>query len=129
MKILLDTHAVLWSFADTTKLSMTALKLLQDPQNEVLVSTVSAWEMAIKANLGKLQMPADLERYLLEQLQKRQMAFLPITLTHVTFVRNMPKIHGDPFDRLLIAQATLENIPLLTNETALFTQYGVQTIW
>ena len=105
MKLLLDTHSVLWSFADVTKLSSTAITLLQNPQNEVWVSAVTAWEIAIKANLGKLQAPTNLEPYLLEQLEKRQMNLLPISLADVTFVRNMPNFHGDPFDRLLIAQA------------------------
>jgi PIN domain nuclease of toxin-antitoxin system len=129
MKLLLDTHTVLWSFADVAKLSSTAVTLLQNPQNEVWVSAVSAWEIAIKANLGKLQAPTNLEPYLLEQLEKRQMNLLPISLGHVTFVRNMPNFHGDPFDRLLIAQATIEQLTLVTTETDLFNQYGMQNIW
>jgi PIN domain nuclease of toxin-antitoxin system len=103
MKLLLDTHTLLWSLGDTSKLSNTATQLLQDAQNEVFVSTVSVWEMAIKANIGKLQAPINLEQYMLEQLEKRDMELLSITLSHVAFIRNMSRFHGDPFDHLLIA--------------------------
>ncbi len=129
MKILLDTYTLLWSLGDTSQLSNTATQLFQDTQNEVFVSTVSVWEMAIKASIGKLQAPTNLEQYMLTQLEQRDMKLLNISLAHVAYIRNMSRFHGDPFDHLLIAQASIEQMPLLTKETLLFNQYGVQTIW
>ena len=129
MKLLLDTHTFLWSLGDTSQLSTTVTELIEDPSNHLYLSMASVWELAIKASIGKLQAPTNLEEYINTQLETRDIELLPISLGHVTMVRNMPRLHGDPFDRLLIAQASLEQMPLLSRETDLFKRYGVQVIW
>ena len=129
MKLLLDTHTFLWSLGDTSQLSTTVTELIEDPSNHLYLSMASVWELAIKASLGKLQAPTNLEQYINTQLESRDIELLPIALGHMTVVRNMPRLHGDPFDRLLIAQARVEQMPLLSREVALFTRYGVNVIW
>jgi PIN domain nuclease of toxin-antitoxin system len=94
----------------------------------VIPANYPTWQFNY-SNIGKLQAPINLEQYMLEQLEKRDLKLMPITLAHVAFIRNMSRFHGDPFDHLLIAQASIEQMPLLTNEAVLFSQYGIQTIW
>ena len=117
MKLLLDTHTLLWSLSDTSQLSKTATALLEDPSNQLFVSVASVWELAIKASIGKLQAPTDLETYITARLETRDIELLPIALRHVAFVRNMPRLHDDPFDRLPIAQVNLEQMAMLSKET------------
>lgn len=115
MELLLDTHIVLWWLADDARLSHRARDLVADPGNTPVVSAATAWEVAIKQALGKLQIDADFEA----AVQQQGFASLPIMIRHALETRTLPQIHRDPFDRMLIAQARVENLPLLTADARL----------
>lgn len=114
MKILLDTHILLWlAFDDKSKLSPQAIELLEDFKNELYFSLASLWEISIKSSLGKPHFNVDVEK--LEQgLISVGCHLLPIELSHIVKSSNYPFVHKDPFDRLLLAQADAENIYFMT---------------
>lgn len=125
MRILLDSHALLWWLNGSPRLSAAARAAIAEESNEVLVSAASVWEIAIKIHLGKLPgVPVDLCACIHEQEFKG----LPITLQHGQRAAALPARHKDPFDRMLIAQAQAEGIPIVSNEE-LFDGYGVRRIW
>jgi PIN domain nuclease of toxin-antitoxin system len=113
MKILLDTHLLLWAAGHPNRLSATAKKLIDSPANEVLFSAASVWEVAIKRGLGRSDSQAD-PRLLRRGLLDNGYTELPILSEHVVAIESLPPIHKDPFDRLLVAQAIVEGITLLT---------------
>ena len=115
MNLLLDTHVVLWSLSAPAELHADTRQKLQEPGNTVFVSTVSAWEMEIKRALGKLRAPADLA----EQVRQRRFTELPLHLRHVRTLRELPPLHRDPFDRMLVAQALADNLVLVTRDKQL----------
>ena len=127
MKILLDTHTFIWCDSDPSNLSATAVSLLKNPGNTVLVSVVSIWEMIIKQQIGKLSLKVPL-RTILSQQQANGIQVLPMNLDHVLSLENLPVIHKDPFDRLLITQANVEGAALLSAD-AIFSQYAVNVVW
>ena len=112
MKLLLDTHALLWALLAPRRLSPTAADAIEDGANEVFVSVVSAWEIEIKRAKGKLPIQVPLSDALSEQRFKT----LPVTLPYVLAVESLPRRHRDPFDRMLIAQAQLEGMTLVTSD-------------
>ena len=112
MKLLLDTHVLLWCLSRPSALRADTRAKLEDPDNLVLVSTVSAWEMEIKRALGKLKAPPDLE----EQLRQRRFTELPVHLRHVRALRDLPPLHRDPFDRMLVAQALADGLTMVTHD-------------
>ena len=122
-RFLLDTHVVLWALAEPAKLARPARSALEDAQNEVLVSVVSAWEIAIKRALGKLDAPDDLEAAI------RMQGFEPLLLTfhHAAQAGGLPPHRRDPFDRMLIAQAQAEGLILVTRDSNI-PLYGVRTL-
>ena len=122
-RFLLDTHVVLWALAEPAKLARPARSALEDAQNEVLVSVVSAWEIAIERALGKLDAPDDLEAAI------RMQGFEPLLLTfhHAAQAGGLPPHHRDPFDRMLIAQAQAEGLILVTRDSNI-PLYGVRTL-
>ncbi len=120
---LLDTHVVLWSLTEPERLDDVAYALIRNPQNTIWVSTASIWEMAIKVSIGKLEMPDDLE----DQLRINQMNILPVTAAHALAVSQLPLLHRDPFDRMLIVQAQLEGLTIITQD-ARIQQYEVAWI-
>lgn len=128
MAHLLDTHTFLWWITDDQRLSQTVRRVITDPDQTILFSAASAWELAIKVQLGRLQLPDDLEAFILEQLTANRFVPLPITMQHALLLRKLPMLHRDPFDRLLVAQAILEDAPLLSADR-LIAQYPVRTIW
>jgi PIN domain nuclease of toxin-antitoxin system len=128
MKLLLDTHTFIWWDSEPEKLSTRVLKLCQDQANTILFSVVSAWEMQIKLQLGKLKLNLPLAEVIESQRQTNNIQVLPITLAHVLALQNLPAHHKDPFDRLLIAQAKNEDAVLLSNDPA-FANYPVKLIW
>ena len=128
MKVLLDTHAFLWWITDSPKLSARARKVIQDSNNELFFSAASGWEIAIKAQLGRLQLPDNLEQFIMEQLSLNAILVLPIQLHHALRVYTLPQYHRDPFDRIIVAQSQIENLPILTTGTQI-TPYTVETIW
>lgn len=113
MKLLLDTHLLLWAAGEPAKLSAAARRLINDPQNELQFSAVSLWEIAIKRGLGRKDFQVD-ARLLRRGLLDNGYIELPITSDHVVAIESLPPMHKDPFDRLLVAQATVEGITLLT---------------
>ena len=127
MKFLLDTHAFLWWDADAEQLPDSLVKTLQDPTHEITLSVVSAWEMQIKAALGKLELRTPLSTLIGEQREKNGIGVLPISLQHVLALENLGDSHKDPFDRLLIAQARLEGLTVVTRDER-FADYGVTVI-
>ena len=128
MRVLLDTHALLWWLEKDPRLSRRAHAAVIDGGNQVLVSLGSVWEVAIKAGLGQLSMPRDLAGFFRRHLALYGFDLLPITLEHVTAVRDLPRHHRDPFDRLLIAQSRLEGLSLVSADRR-FAPYGVDLIW
>lgn len=128
MRLLLDTHVFLWALMDDPKLSDPAREAFLDPANDLLLSVASAWEIAIKASLGKLAMPQPLGRFLRQQLDRNSIGLLPLELNHAVRVATLPFHHRDPFDRLLVAQSLEEHLPILSADSAL-DAYEVQRIW
>jgi PIN domain nuclease of toxin-antitoxin system len=122
--MLLDTHAALWWLADDERLGPNAIEYLTDGANEVLLSAAVVWEVAIKRALGKLDVPDDFAPTLLGA----GAVGLPVTLQHASAVAELPAHHRDPFDRMLIAQARLENAVLVSHDQAL-SAYGVPMAW
>ena len=123
MRLLLDTHTFLWSLTEPQRLSEHARRVLEDAQNEVFVSSVSAWEIAVKRAIGKLKAPNNLEAGLTEQ----GFTPLPLTFFHAERAGTLPPIHGDPFDRMLVAQAQAEGLIIVTRDRHL-SCYDVPTM-
>ncbi len=115
MKFLLDTHLLLWAASEPKRLSRSARTLINDPENELLFSAASLWEVAIKRGLGRADFKVD-ARLLRRGLLDNGYADLPIFSNHVVATDSLPAIHRDPFDRILVAQATVEGITLLTTD-------------
>ncbi len=128
MRLLLDTHVFLWWIGDSDKLSQPAREVLADSANDAFLSTASAWEMAIKIRIGKLSLSEDLDRFLPAQLGRNAIRVIPIGLSHAMHVRRLPLHHRDPFDRMLVAQAQLEEMTLLTADRWI-RRYDVETHW
>lgn len=116
MKLLLDTHLLLWAAGLPNRLSSAARKLIDNPSNELLFSAASIWEVAIKRGLGRSDFQAD-PRLLRRGLLDNGYSELPILSDHVVTIDSLPTIHKDPFDRMLVAQATVEGITLLTADS------------
>jgi PIN domain nuclease of toxin-antitoxin system len=127
MKILLDTHAFVWMDNEPKKLSRRAQKLCQDPDNVLLLSVASIWEIQIKNQLGKLQLRMPLPEIIREQ-QENGIEILPIEPAHIFALDSLPNHHKDPFDRLLIAQAIVESAVLVSADP-LIKQYPVKVEW
>ena len=128
MRLLLDTHALLWFVAADPQLSQTAQQAIASPNNQKFVSLVSIWEIAIKYSLGRLDLKMSLEDFVSQHLAPNKVTLLPITVPHALKVASLPHHHRDPFDRLLIAQAMTENVPLVSADSA-FDQYGHPRLW
>jgi PIN domain nuclease of toxin-antitoxin system len=125
--LLLDTQVLLWFLADEPRLKPAARELVSDPLNDVFVSAASAWEITIKASLGKLAVPPRIVQWLPAELAANRLSALPITVAHAAGVEQLPAHHADPFDRLLIAQARAENLTVVTSD-AQFEPYEVGLI-
>ncbi len=128
MRVLLDTHAFLWWDLDDDRLSDIARAVIRDGGNDVVVSVVTIWEVAIKSAKGRLALPSEPEIYIEDRLRRYRWRTLPIDTEHAIRAASLPPIHGDPFDRALIAQAQLEDLPIVTMDAAI-TRYDVETIW
>jgi PIN domain nuclease of toxin-antitoxin system len=128
VKALLETHTFLWWITDNPRLSNKVREVVADGRNELFFSVASGWEIAIKAGLGRLQVPGDLERFLTEQLSKNAIRVLPVYLGHALRTYTLPDHHRDPFDRLLVSQALLERLPILSTDPQI-SRYPVETIW
>ena len=128
MKVLLDTHTFLWWISNDTRLSSRAREIISNGNNELLLSAASGWEIAIKVRLGRLQLPYEPERFIPEQLVINAIQSLPIKISHALHTYSLPIYHRDPFDRIIIAQAQLEGLPILTSDPQI-AKYKVEIIW
>jgi PIN domain nuclease of toxin-antitoxin system len=128
MRLLLDTHSFLWFIAGNERLSISARSAIENPDNQSLLSVCSLWEIAIKSSLGKLTLAQPLETLIPQQLAMNGIALLNINLQHTAIVSTLPFHHRDPFDRLLIAQAQAENIPIVSSNTN-FDLYDITRLW
>lgn len=127
MRALLDTHVFLWWIIDNSQLSPLAREIISNGENELFLSAASGWEMAIKAKLGKLQLPGDIRSFIADQLAINNFAALPVQMNHALHVYTLPDYHRDPFDRLLIAQAQTEDLPILTADPQI-ARYPVKVV-
>jgi len=118
----------LWWSLNAPELSATAREFIADDQHEIFVSAATAWEIAINYGKGRLELPEPPEQYIANRLSLHQFTGLPIQLSHAAGVYQLPVIHQDPFDRLLIVQSQLENMPLLTADPEI-AKYAVSVIW
>lgn len=128
MRLLLDTHALIWWLTDSRRISEVVRLAIFDPANEKLVSAASAWEIATKHRLGKLPDADAIVMDLPGTIAGQGFKELPITVDDASRAGALPDFHSDPFDRMLIAQALARNIPLISNERV-FDRYGVRRLW
>lgn len=128
MKLLLDTHALFWWDQYPDQLSPRVYALLSDPDNILLISVVSLWEMQIKQQLGKMEVGVQLVDLVRLQQETNNAVVVPVLLSHVLELDNLPFHHRDPFDRILIAQARVEEATLLSRDNV-FAQYDVELVW
>lgn len=128
MRLLIDTHALLWFAENAIQLSEPARRAIEDPGNQCFVSIATGWEMAIKTGLGKLTLPLPFSDLFPTGLERLGFDILPIQAAHLHQLPGLPLHHRDPFDRMLIAQALCENLIMVGNDVA-FDTYGVRRIW
>jgi PIN domain nuclease of toxin-antitoxin system len=128
MRLLLDTHAFLWFIMGSANLSVNARALIENPANERHLSVASLWEVAIKATLGKLTLSAPFDELIPAQLKLNGIDLLNIKVDHLSALTTLPFHHRDPFDRLIIAQAMVEKLPVISIDAA-FDTYGVTRDW
>jgi PIN domain nuclease of toxin-antitoxin system len=127
-RFLIDTHCWLWAMVAPDRLNAAATELIGSDENTVVFSAVSAWEIAIKVGLGKLQLPEPVDNYVVSRIDDQAMKPMPVYIHHALRVAELPPHHRDPFDRLLIAQAQIEGLPLMTADAAI-AAYDVEIIW
>jgi PIN domain nuclease of toxin-antitoxin system len=128
MRLLLDTHVLLWWHDQPVRLTEAAYGAISDPGNDVFLSVVNGWEIQIKAQLDKLTLPKPLRMLFQEEQATNGFGLLPVTLEHVYTLDSLPLHHRDPFDRLLIAQAHREGLTLVTHDPK-FAAYSVSLLW
>jgi len=128
VRALLDTHALLWWFSDDPALTRPVRKIIGDMKNTVVVSAASAWEIATKVRLGKLPTGAGLAADFSGYIEREHFQLLAISVEHALRAGLLPGSHRDPFDRMLIAQAQAENLPILSKEV-IFDAFGLRRIW
>jgi PIN domain nuclease of toxin-antitoxin system len=128
LRCLLDTHTLIWWMTTDPHLSRTARGLIEEKHNVSLVSAVSAWEIATKVRLGRLPAAANLVQDFVADLTRERIDILAVTADHAIRAGLLPGPHKDPFDRMLIAQALAENVPIVSNDRAL-DGYGVRRLW
>ncbi|MBK5968061.1 MULTISPECIES: type II toxin-antitoxin system VapC family toxin [Thiorhodovibrio] len=128
MRILLDTCAFLWLASDAPDLSQTARNVFQDVENEVFLSSLSAWEVMVKNRLGKLPLPEPAAQFIQRQRKDHLINTLPLDELSVCQLANLPDYHRDPFDRMLICQAIEHDFTIMTPDEAI-TDYPVATLW
>ncbi len=128
MKYLLDTHAFMWSDSTPSLLSAEAAAVIRDPNSIIYLSMISIWEIQIKYQIGKLSLTMPLSKIIERQQHENEIELLPIRLSHILELGNLALHHRDPFDRLLIAQARIEDLTLISSDSR-FGQYPVKVIW
>ena len=128
VKILIDTHALIWFCEGNTNLSETARKVMQDDSNEKFISPAVPWEIAIKISIGKLTLKTDFPSIFPGVISANGFNLLPLHFSHFEYLMTMPKHHADPFDRIIIAQALSEDCSIVTIDPN-FAKYSVKILW
>jgi PIN domain nuclease of toxin-antitoxin system len=128
VRVLIDTHVFIWYVQDSERLPRLIAALISDGRNDILFSIASVWEMAIKQSTGKLNLGVPYASFIEEQMRLNNIELLPVRLNHLEVVTSLPFHHRDPFDRLLITQAMVEDIVLITADSV-FSLYPVQRMW
>ena len=128
MRLLLDTATFLWAVLDSPRLSPQARELLVDPGNEPFLSVVSSWEIAVKYSAGRLPLPESPELFLAQERQRLGVAVLPLEEEAALYTARLPRLHLDPFDRMLICQAIVHGLTVLTPDEAI-SQYPIRVLW
>lgn len=128
MNFLLDTHAFIWLWEDVSKVSPRVLAACEDPENQLYLSIASVWEMQVKVALGKLSFRQPLPEIIEFQKNENGVSILPVSLAHIWRLASLPAYHNDPFDRMLIAQATSEKLSLITTDRYI-ARYPVELFW
>lgn len=128
MRLLLDTHVLLWWDSEPSKIPPSTLQILENPENSLWISIVSLWEIQIKTQLGKLKLNLPLQDLVAQQQQINGLQLLPIDLRHILALEALPYHHKDPFDRLLIAQSIAENLVCVSADSV-FQQYAIPLLW
>ncbi|MES2765614.1 MAG: type II toxin-antitoxin system VapC family toxin [Bacteroidota bacterium] len=127
MKLLLDTQVLIWIFGQQEKLSAQAVEFIQDKNNELFVSIVSLWEIAIKIKLGKLNLPVELSQFIAD-VTANDIEILNIETSHLLHLTSLPLHHRDPFDRLIISQGMVEKLRFISSDKA-FVLYPITNAW
>lgn len=128
MKVLLDTHAVVWWVDHDELLSASAHEAIADSRNELLISAASVWEIAIKVGIGKLKLSLPYRDWMNQAITDLRASILPISVDACDVQSGLPSLHGDPFDRLIIAQSIVDQITVVSNDST-FDRYGVHRLW
>ncbi len=128
MRVLLDTHTLFWSVEEPTKISGPAMRVLQDPANDRALSAATIFELAIKAGMGKIKLSMPYRAWMEKAIADLVLDLAPISVEYAEKLVSLPAIHKDPFDRLIIAQALVDAIPVVGID-AVFDKYGVTRIW
>jgi PIN domain nuclease of toxin-antitoxin system len=128
MKVLVDTHTFIWALLHDHRITPKARQILRSDEHELVFSLVSLWEIAIKIKTGRLNTIGSSVSYIRDEMNAYGMELLPIRYEHILQLESLPAHHSDPFDRLLIAQAITESLPILTGDKA-FASYGVKLLW
>jgi PIN domain nuclease of toxin-antitoxin system len=127
VRLLADTQCWLWMHLAPERFSARTRRMLRNPETDVILSVASIWEIAIKHGLGKLRLPEPVERWVPSRVQIGQTTLLPVEAPHALRIAGLPPLHRDPFDRMIVAQALVENVPVLTADAALGA-YGIKVI-
>ena len=127
MRLLLDTHIFLWLNDDPTQLTLTVKELFSSGEHELYLSMATPWEIQIKSQLGKLSLAMPIEELVNKNRQENNIKLLPIDLSHISYLEQLPQHHKDPFDRIIIAQAIIEGMTIITVDHA-FADYSVQVV-
>lgn len=128
MRLLIDTHTLIWAMDDPSKLSGPAAASLQDPANDLLLSAATIWEMAIKIGQGKLRLSLPYRMWMEKAIADLDLVVLPVTIEYAEQQAGLPAHHKDPFDRLIIAQAMIEKVAVVCDDSA-FDAYGITRVW
>ena len=128
MKALIDTHVLLWWWFDDNRLSRRVAGIIENPDNEIYVSSATAWEIATKHRIGKLPEAGDAVKNFVKLITQSSMTAHPVLIEHALMAGSFPQAHRDPFDRMLAAQSKLDELPLMTKDSA-FNQFNIELIW
>lgn len=128
MNLLIDTHVLLWYLIDDSQLSVSSIRKIENPSNNIYVSIAALWEIAIKINIGKLDLHIPFKK-LQKEVLNNNFTILPIEFTNTVQLSKLESIHRDPFDRILISQALVENFTIISKDTTFSAYKGLKTSW